>query len=68
MFFIHFSVEGYIGCSQFLTITNKGSMSIVEQWLLCYDGASFGYMAGNVKAVGVGVGIELGVVIGVEID
>ena len=40
IFFIHFSVEGHLGCFQFLAITNKAGMNIVEQvslWDVVYD-------------------------------
>ena len=43
--FIHFfSVEGHLGCFQFLAIVNKAAMNIVEQVSLWYGEASFGYM------------------------
>jgi hypothetical protein len=53
-FFIHSSVEGYQGCFQFLAITNKAAMNIVEQVTLWDVGTSFGYMprsgtAGDLK-------------------
>jgi hypothetical protein len=41
---IHSSVEGHLGCFQFLIITNKAAMNIVEQVSLWDVGASFGYM------------------------
>ena len=44
IFFIHSSVEGHLGCFQFLTIMNKTAMNIVEQVSLWYGGASFGHM------------------------
>ena len=44
IFFIHSSVEGHLGCFQFLAIMNKAAMNIVEQVSLWGDGASFGYM------------------------
>ena len=31
IFFIHLSVEGHLGCFQFLAIMNKAAMNIVEQ-------------------------------------
>jgi hypothetical protein len=31
IFFIHFSLEVYLGSSQFLAIMNKAAMNIVEQ-------------------------------------
>ena len=30
-FFIHFSIEGHLGCFQVLAITNSAAMNIVEQ-------------------------------------
>jgi hypothetical protein len=44
IFFIHSSVEGHLGCLQFLTITNKTDLNIVEQASLWNGEASFGYM------------------------
>ena len=44
IFFIHSSVEGNLGCFQFLVITNKASVNIVEQALLWDGGTSFVYM------------------------
>ena len=38
------SLEGHLGCFQFLAIMNKAAMNIVEQVSLWYGGASFGYM------------------------
>jgi hypothetical protein len=37
-------MKGYLGCYQFLAITNKAAMNIVEPVSLWYSGASFGYM------------------------
>jgi hypothetical protein len=31
IFFIHSSVDGHLGCLQFLAITNKATIYIVEQ-------------------------------------
>ena len=45
IFFIHSSVEGHLGCFQFLAIMNKAAMNIVEQVSLWDVPASFGYMA-----------------------
>jgi hypothetical protein len=42
--FIHFSVVGQLGCFQFLAITIKDAMNIVEYVSLWYGGTSFGYM------------------------
>ena len=42
IFFIHSSVEGHLGCFQFLS--NQATMNIVEQVSLWDDGASFGYI------------------------
>ncbi|ERE63648.1 zinc finger protein [Cricetulus griseus] len=36
--------EGYLGCFQFLAITNSAAMNIVEQMSLLCECASFGYM------------------------
>ena len=36
---------GYLGCFQFLTITNKASVNIVEHVSLWYGRKSFGYMS-----------------------
>ena len=44
IFFIHSSVEGHVSCFQFLAVTNKAAMNIVEQVSLWDVGASFGYM------------------------
>ena len=35
---------GHLCCFQFLAITNKAAMSIVEQVSLWYSGTSFGYV------------------------
>ena len=43
IFFIHSSVEGHLGCSQVLAITNNAAMNIVEQMSL-YLLISFEYM------------------------
>ena len=43
IFFIHSSVEGNLGCFQFLATTNKVAMNIVEQVSLWYSWVSFGY-------------------------
>ena len=40
---MHFSVEGHLGCFQFLTTVNEAAMNTVEQ-VCSWDGtASFGY-------------------------
>ena len=39
--FIHSSVEGYLGCFQFLAIMNKAAMNIVEQVHLWKDATSW---------------------------
>jgi hypothetical protein len=49
IFFIHSSVEGHLGCFQFLAIMNKAAiyttiMTIVEYMSLWHSGASFGYI------------------------
>jgi hypothetical protein len=44
IFFIHSSVEGHLGCFQFLAIMNKAAVNIVEQVSLWYNKASFGYI------------------------
>jgi hypothetical protein len=44
MFFVHSSIEGHVGCCQFPVITNKASMNIVDQVLLCDSGVSLGHM------------------------
>ena len=44
-FCIHSLIEGYLGCFQFLPITNKVAMNMSEQVSLWHDGASFGYMS-----------------------
>ena len=44
IFCIHSSFEGHLGCFQFLAITNKAAMSIVEHVSLWYGGVSFGHM------------------------
>jgi hypothetical protein len=38
------SVEGHLGCFQFLAIANKAAINIVEHMPMWYGGASFGYM------------------------
>ena len=43
IFYIHSSVEGHLGCFQFLAITNSAAMNIVEHMSLLYECASFGY-------------------------
>ena len=43
-FSIHSSVEGHLGCFQFLAITNRAAMNMVEHMSLLYECASFGYM------------------------
>jgi hypothetical protein len=43
IFYIHSSVEGYVGSVQLLAIINKAAMNIVEQVSLLYVGASFTY-------------------------
>jgi hypothetical protein len=45
IFFFHSSVEGHLGCSQFLAIMNKAAMNIVEQVSLRDGGISFVYMS-----------------------
>jgi hypothetical protein len=45
-FFIHYLVEGHLGCFQFLVIMNKDAMKIVEQvslWNGGHGGASLGH-------------------------
>jgi hypothetical protein len=44
IFCIYSSVEGCLGCSQFLAITNKAAMNIGEQVSLWDGGTSFGHM------------------------
>jgi hypothetical protein len=44
IFFIHSSVEGYLGGSQFLAIMNKVAMNRVEQVSLWDGRMPFGYM------------------------
>jgi hypothetical protein len=44
IFCIHFSVDGHLGCFQFLDIMDKSAMDIVENMSLWYGAASFGYM------------------------
>jgi hypothetical protein len=44
IFLIHYSVEGHLGCFQFLVIMNKADINIVEEVSLWDGGASFGYM------------------------
>lgn len=44
IFFNHSSVEGHLGCFQFLSITNKAAMNIVEQVSLWDVETAFGYM------------------------
>jgi hypothetical protein len=47
IFYIHSLVDGHLSCFQFLTITNKAAMNIVEHVSLWYCGASLGYMPKN---------------------
>ena len=42
--FIYPSIEGHLGCFQFLAITNSAAMNIVEQTLLQYVWESLGYI------------------------
>ena len=51
IFFTHSSVEGHLGCLQFLAIMNKADMNIVEQVSLCDIGVSFEYMSTSDTAV-----------------
>ena len=44
IFFIYSSVEEHLVCLQFLAISNKIAMNIVEDVSLWNDEASFGYM------------------------
>ena len=44
IFFIHSSVEGHLGCFQFLTVMNKADMNRVEQASLWNGGLSFEYL------------------------
>ena len=37
-------MEGHLGCFQFLDITNKAAMNIVEHVPLWYGKTTFGYM------------------------
>jgi hypothetical protein len=50
IFFIHSSVEELLVCLQFLAITNKATVNIIEQVSLWYSGASFRYMHRSIKA------------------
>ena len=43
-FLYHLSVEGHLGCFQFLAIMNKAAMNIVEQVSLWDGGTSFRYV------------------------
>jgi hypothetical protein len=44
IFFIHFLAEEDLGCFQFLAITNKAAVNIVEDVSVGHSGASFGYV------------------------
>ena len=44
IFCIHSSVEGHLGCFQFLDIKNRAAMNIVEHVSLLHVGSSSGYM------------------------
>jgi hypothetical protein len=44
IFCIHSSLEGHLGSFQFLAITNKAAMNIVEHMSLLYVGTSFVYI------------------------
>jgi hypothetical protein len=44
IFYIYSSIVGHLGGFQFLVITNKPAMNIVEHGSLWYGGANFGYM------------------------
>lgn len=44
---MHSLGEGYLGCFQFLPITNNFAMNIVEQMYLMEGGTSYGYMPRN---------------------
>ena len=50
IFFIHFLVEGYLGCFQVLAITNNASMNIVKHISLWYGWASIEYIPKSVIA------------------
>lgn len=49
IFFVHFSVEGHIGCLQILHIINRKAMNMADQVSLWEDEVSFGYMANSDK-------------------
>ena len=51
IFHIDSSVEGHLGCFQFLTIISKAAMNVVERESLLYVGASFGDMPRRVQMV-----------------
>jgi len=44
IFCIHSSLQGHLGCFEFLTIINIAAMNIVEHVSLLHAGASFGYI------------------------
>ena len=48
IFFMHSLVEIHLSYVQFLAITNKAAMNIVDQVSLQYGGASFGYICSGV--------------------
>lgn len=45
IFFILSLIERHLGSFQFMAITNKAAINIVEEVFLWYDGVSFEYMA-----------------------
>jgi hypothetical protein len=45
--FIQSSVEGHLGCFQFLDITNEAAINLVEQMSLWDGGTYFGCMPRN---------------------
>ena len=44
IFCIHYSVEGHLGCFQFMAIINRAPINIVEHVSLLHVGGSSGYM------------------------
>ena len=49
---MHSSVEGHLGCFQFLAVMNKAAVSIIERVSLWDGGMYFRYMPRSDKAQG----------------
>jgi hypothetical protein len=45
IFYIHSSVMGHVGCFQFLVITSKATMNLVEHVSMWYGGLPLGHIS-----------------------